>query len=71
MVKMLIEKGANPGPQDDQGLTPLHFQETLKSNEVTEYLVQHGAPIDLPTKVNKLPVQLIHIVILKFQIFVV
>ena len=46
-VARLIEAGANPSAQDDNGWSPLHFAAQANSEAVTRILVAAGANIDL------------------------
>ena len=54
LVQILIEKGADPGLQDNQGYTCLHFKETLESEDIVSYLIHKGAPPDVASEVSKL-----------------
>jgi ankyrin repeat protein len=46
-VIRLLETGANPGAQDDNGWSPLHFAAQAGSDAITRILITAGATIDL------------------------
>ena len=45
-VVRLIEAGADPGAQDDNGWSPLHFAAQANSEAVTRILIAAGASVD-------------------------
>ncbi|KAJ5071113.1 serine/threonine-protein kinase tnni3k-related [Anaeramoeba ignava] len=47
VIKMLLEKGANPNECDVYGATPLKIAVTNSSRNITEILLQNGADVDL------------------------
>jgi hypothetical protein len=56
IVRILVEAGAYVNAKTDRGDIPLHF--TWYSNpELMEYLIAHGADVNLPTKSGKTMIQ--------------
>ena len=46
-VTRLIESGADPSAQDDNGWSPLHFATQASSEAITRILINAGANVDL------------------------
>ncbi len=42
-VKELVEKGANVNVEDEYGYTPLDYAQFNRSDEISKYLIEHGA----------------------------
>lgn len=56
MVQLLLDgEEADPNPQDSHGFTPLHYRQTLENSEITKCLINRGAAVDIPSKVQLLP----------------
>ena len=49
-VKLCLELGQDINQQDDQGYTALHGAAFRGDNEMVQYLVQHGARMDIKSK---------------------
>jgi ankyrin repeat protein len=43
VVKLLLERGADPNVKDDDGKTPLHYAAWKGHHKVVELLLEHGA----------------------------
>eukprot|EP00882_Tetradesmus_deserticola_P005938 GHRQ01006253.1.p1 GENE.GHRQ01006253.1~~GHRQ01006253.1.p1 ORF type:complete len:377 (+),score=136.97 GHRQ01006253.1:295-1425(+) len=50
IVKLLIDKGANPTKQDDEGDVPLHWAATKGHTEMMEMLMDRGSAVDAGNK---------------------
>lgn len=46
MVKLLVERGANPNAQDRDGMTPLYYAILRRSTDICDYLLEHGAELE-------------------------
>ena len=51
-IQILLEKGAKPGIQDNQGYTCLHHREVLESSDIVSYLLHNRTPTDTPSHVS-------------------
>jgi len=49
VVKLLLEHGADPNVQDDEGETPLHHAAAWRDNvDIVRLLLEHGADPGTP-----------------------
>jgi len=46
MVKILIERGANPNSEDRDGMTPLYYAILRRATEICDYLLDNGAELE-------------------------
>eukprot|EP00878_Enallax_costatus_P029880 GHUV01032446.1.p1 GENE.GHUV01032446.1~~GHUV01032446.1.p1 ORF type:complete len:347 (+),score=127.73 GHUV01032446.1:1112-2152(+) len=52
IVKLLIDKGANPTKQDNDGDVPLHWAATKGHIEMMEMLMDRGSAVDAPNRLG-------------------
>ncbi|MCS7303790.1 MAG: ankyrin repeat domain-containing protein [Thermoguttaceae bacterium] len=58
MVRLLLEKGADPNRADANGDRPLHWAARLGHLEIAQILLAHGAAVDLPNQAGERPLLL-------------
>jgi ankyrin repeat protein len=57
VVKLLLDRGADPNVRDDGGYTPLHFAAERGIVSIVEDLLAAGAKVDVKTDLGKKPIE--------------
>jgi hypothetical protein len=55
IIKLLLERRADPNVQTDDGYTALHFAVHAGSKDVVETLLAHGASVNVKNKSGETP----------------